>query len=153
MEINATVFMPAHYTGSVARSGLKWHYTTGTCFLQITEEGYIQPATAYIAPGERPIVWFSTNPIWEPTACKGVPVPGGLSRTGTFEETYERGRGLVRFGVAASTAPHAFRALVSKAVCPASMRRAWSRRLGRWAPILRSGGGLSVLLDGPNGVP
>ena len=63
-------FMPERYTGTTVRTSLLWHYTTGTCFLQIVDDGMIRPATAFIAPGERPIVWFSAHPLWEPTACR-----------------------------------------------------------------------------------
>jgi hypothetical protein len=32
-----------------------------------SQQRIIKPATAFIGKGERPIVWFSTNPVWEQT--------------------------------------------------------------------------------------
>jgi hypothetical protein len=107
-------FLPERYTGSTVRTSLLWHYTTGLNFMEIVDDGMILPATAFVPPGERPIVWFSANPIWEPTACKGILMPGGLVRSATFTETLTRGRGLARFGVTRGMAPDNFAALVKK---------------------------------------
>lgn len=49
-----------------------WHYTTGTNALEIIRSGVLKPATAHILPGETPILWFSANKVWEPTASKAV---------------------------------------------------------------------------------
>ena len=108
-----TPYYPSQYREEHEPTEMRWHYTTGTCFLQIVAEGAIRPSTAYVPRGERSIVWFSTNPVWEPSACKGIAMPGRLPRTATFEELRERGRGLVRFGVAPATAPYDFRALIT----------------------------------------
>src|SRR2546427_770099 len=117
----STAFMPAHYTGSRESHGMKWHYTTGECFYLIIHEGIIRPATAFIPKGQRPITWFSSNPIWEPTACKGILVPEGPMRAATFEEQVDYGMGLVRIGVARQTAPHPFPVLVKKSRMPRSL--------------------------------
>lgn len=73
--------------------------------------GAILPAVTYVPRGERPIVWFSFDPLWEPTACKSMVHDGGslihLDRDGTAKH----GRGLVRIGVAPSKAPHDWRTL------------------------------------------
>ena len=82
---------------------LFWHYTTGLKFRYIVADGAIKAATAYIDPGEKPIVWFSANQFWEETACKLA--PDGSQRRLNMLETYECWGGLVRFGVAEKTAP------------------------------------------------
>lgn len=78
---------------------LAWHYTTGEKFLQIVEDGVLVPSDIYVNPPERPVLWFSLNQEWEPTACKHWKdrATGVVSRL-TREETHERGRGTVRFG-------------------------------------------------------
>lgn len=79
-----------------------WHYTIGFHYERILAEGLIKPATAGIDPGERLIVWFSKNQIWEPTAQKG---------DFTKEEMHERLGGLIRIGVAPETAPYDWNAV------------------------------------------
>jgi len=50
---------------------LLWHYTKGVHLAKILADGFIRPATAFVDPGEKPIVWFSTDQHWEPTAAPG----------------------------------------------------------------------------------
>jgi hypothetical protein len=52
-----------------------YHYTTGLKLRSIINSGCIKPTTAKIEPHEKPVAWFSTSPLWEPTATK-VPIPG-----------------------------------------------------------------------------
>src|SRR5262245_34334142 len=78
-----------------------WHYTTYDRLLRILGDGMIRPATAHVPEGERPVVWFSFHPFWEPTATKGI-VIGGVTRDATEEEM----GGLVRIGVEEQTAPY-----------------------------------------------
>lgn len=78
---------------------LAWHYTTGENFERIVTVGFLQPSAIDVQPSERPVLWFSLEQHWEPTACKAWD-EGGRLRLLTMEETRERGRGLVRFGVA-----------------------------------------------------
>ena len=80
-----------------------WHYTTLGYFRSILRDGFIKPATEYVPPGERPVVWFSSNPVWENSAAKGVTERRKM-RTLTFEEHV--GVGLVRIGVQSATAPY-----------------------------------------------
>jgi hypothetical protein len=90
---------------------MKWHYTVGVHVPSIVKDGVIRPATRFVPPGEKPIVWFSTHPDWEPTANKNWPNPDGslirLDRAGTAEKC----GGLERFGVADETAPYRWQAL------------------------------------------
>ena len=48
-----------------------WHYTNGSVIERILSEGVIKLATAGIAPPEKGVAWFSTNPVWEPSANRG----------------------------------------------------------------------------------
>jgi tRNA-binding EMAP/Myf-like protein len=48
-----------------------WHYTNGSVIERILSEGVIKLATAGIAPPEKGVAWFSTNPVWEPSASRG----------------------------------------------------------------------------------
>src|SRR5262245_17530639 len=82
---------------------LVWHYTTTQCLVKILTDGYLKPATAFVKPPEKPVVWFSTNQDWEETANKlGQTTDGSLVRLGR-EETAELGGGLIRIGVAPCT--------------------------------------------------
>lgn len=77
---------------------LAWHYTTGENFIGVAQDGVIRPSTAFLKPPEQPVVWFSTHPYFEPTACKMDENRQQLS----MEETMRRGGGLVRLGVPTS---------------------------------------------------
>lgn len=89
-----------------------WHYTTGQKFISILQAGFIQPTTAGVPRGERPIVWFSANQYWEATANKMLRLADGSLKNLTMEETGVYGRGLVRIGVDRATAPHDWDQLV-----------------------------------------
>lgn len=83
-----------------------WHYTTGARFGRILCDGVIKPATAYVAKGETPAVWFSMNQDWEQTANKSIGCSDGTVRRGDRADTESVGGGLVRIAVAPETAPH-----------------------------------------------
>jgi hypothetical protein len=74
-----------------------WHYTTIEYAVMIRAAGKIVRATAGVPVQEQPIVWFSKNRAWEPTASKGFLNPSGASRTATFPEMVRVG--IARFGV------------------------------------------------------
>lgn len=76
---------------------LAWHYTTGIHFERICATGFLMPAATAVTPPEKPIVWFSLNQYWEPTANKGW-AGDGDTYTMTMQETFKRARGLCRFG-------------------------------------------------------
>jgi hypothetical protein len=80
-----------------------WHYTTRQKLEQILASGGIQPSTAKLEPGEKPVVWFSSRPTWEPTATK-CPLTGKLGQIVTAAAQ----GGLARIAVPAHTAPYAF---------------------------------------------
>lgn len=85
-----------------------YHYTIGAYLPPIIEAGELRPATAGVPSGERPAVWFSTNPEWEETANKMTArkVKGRVVFTmGTKESTLKAGGGLVRIAVRPEAAP------------------------------------------------
>jgi hypothetical protein len=83
-----------------------WHYTVGGNFASIYHSGAIQPATAYIEVGEKPIVWFTTEEFWEPTVTKGIRRPDGTVENLGMRELIAEGFLLWRIGVAPETAPY-----------------------------------------------
>ena len=89
----------------------RWRYTVGVKWRLIVAAGYIRPATAGVPTNEKPIVWFSTNQFYEPTASKDTIEPDGrLSDLGMMG-THRVFGGLVRIGVLPETAPYDWRAL------------------------------------------
>lgn len=69
-----------------------WHYTVYQWLVKIIESREIKKAPSYV-DGEIPVVWFSTNQIWEETVRKKVrPMGKGkhilLSRNGLFKVGY-----------------------------------------------------------------
>ena len=80
-------------------SDLVWHYTTGEKFVAICESGVLMQTSVGLPKNEKPVLWFSKNQNWEPTANKiclsqdGKMIP--LDQNGTAK----KGNGLVRFGL------------------------------------------------------
>jgi len=61
---------------AVPAPALLWHYTVGHKLPLIREAGALRPNGAKVAPNERPVVWFSADAVYEPTAIKLVQMPG-----------------------------------------------------------------------------
>jgi hypothetical protein len=80
-----------------------WHYTTVEKLKLIINGGHIRPSTARLDANEKPVVWFSSRPTWEPTATK-CPLAGNLGQIVTAAAQ----GGLARISVAPSTAPFIF---------------------------------------------
>lgn len=76
-----------------------WHYTTVRCLGMIRASGFIFPATVRIEPQEKPVVWFSANQEWEPTATKLYVGSDGETRAATRQEMIEADGGLARLGI------------------------------------------------------
>jgi hypothetical protein len=83
---------------TISKPDFAWHYTTGWHFVQIVKSNVLLPATAYIARRELPIIWFSLEQFWEPTAQKAMNPLQLLGMNGT----YLHGGGLIRFGISPS---------------------------------------------------
>ena len=77
---------------------LVWHYTTGFRAKKILFCEFIHGATENVPKNERPVVWFSMNQKFEPTALKAKRVDGILISI-TLREMIEHGQGLTRFGI------------------------------------------------------
>lgn len=77
---------------------ISWHYTTGEKYELIKKSGLLLPADFGVCEPERPILWFSTHPKFEPTAMKPLRSAQSFVRMLTLEELREMAGGLVRFG-------------------------------------------------------
>lgn len=97
-----------------------WHYTTGLYWEGINADGSINPATANIAAGERPVVWFSRAELWEPTATKAMQLANGAVVRLPREQTHKKGDGLVRIGVSTSHVPLRWADFKERLVAPRS---------------------------------
>jgi hypothetical protein len=85
---------------SHCNSRLVYHYTVGGNFTRILASGVILPATEGLLPSQRPVVWFSTNPLWENTVVKGIPVVGGGYVNIGWAEFNHNGIPLIRIAIA-----------------------------------------------------
>ncbi|MBY0241770.1 MAG: hypothetical protein K2X55_20900 [Burkholderiaceae bacterium] len=76
-----------------------WHYTAGHKLPLIQEACALRPNGAKIAPNERPVVWFSADAVYEPTAIKLVQMPGQAKlRRPSVAELHEM-VGVFRFAI------------------------------------------------------
>jgi len=77
---------------------LVWHYTTGFRAEKIFFCGFIHGATENVPKNEHPVVWFSMNQRFEPTAVKAKRVDGVITSM-TLPEMIQHCQGLTRFGI------------------------------------------------------
>lgn len=143
---------------------LVWHYTTYDRLERILAAGEIRPATAHVPPNERPIVWFSRNPVWEETATPALRDSSGRTRKATRDEMKRVARGMVRIGVDSSTAPFdwyqlkrrsGMKARIARGLEDAALREGSSSRdwCGTFDPVPRSQWISVEILDGDQWVP
>ena len=107
---------------------MRWHYTIGAYLKSIYTTGFIYPERI-VLPGVRPIVWFTSSPVWEEMANK----LGGDTSIRTItefinysqkfirltrEETAMLGGGLFRVGVGDECSLHPFNRIVRKSKAP-----------------------------------
>jgi hypothetical protein len=121
-----TKYFPRHYTGSTVRDGTLYHYGKGVWFPKIVAQGVLDPACTVMLPGERPVLWLSTHPVWEPTVNIGSAKPPGrrgLAPTATFAETLEGVHGLVRFALAPEVVRYDFATICTLAGITPPVRR------------------------------
>ena len=77
-----------------------WHYTISDRAWSIFSDGLIKPATAGVYHPEKPVVWFSTQQHWEPTANKVAVLRGGSMVHMTTKQMFDELAGeLFRFGI------------------------------------------------------
>lgn len=84
---------------------MAWHYTTGEKFALIRRHGLLLQATKGVMPPERPVVWFSLNQQFEPTARKGI-IKNGVQVWATLDEMRQLAGGLFRLGIDPSQLLH-----------------------------------------------
>lgn len=111
-----------------------YHYCPLTYARSILADGELRPSTDGIGARERPALWFTPRPTYEPTAVKMYKSPStGLVRQLTLDEQADR-FGLARFAVPASVAPHDWGAWVRLS----RVRTADAKRMARQARDLGS---------------
>jgi hypothetical protein len=86
-----------------------FHYTKLPFLRQILATNVILPATQWVPRGEKPVVWFSFRPDWEPTASPTT-IEGGQQVTLTFDEFVRLGLVPCRIEVSPERAPLNWRA-------------------------------------------
>ncbi len=78
-----------------------WHYTLGEKLFPIGDSQLLKTEIGYVPPGDKPVVWFTRSEIYEPSAYPAW-VSGGVERMLTsLKEVAEKGKGLLRIGIAA----------------------------------------------------
>lgn len=87
------------------RPTMLWHYTPRFNVQKIIESGEIRPTDVGIDKGERPVVWFSSNPHWEETVNVAMGMADGSRVLLTREQMHFR-CGLARFAVLPDVAPY-----------------------------------------------
>ncbi|WP_308874111.1 hypothetical protein [Thiothrix subterranea] len=78
-------------------SAMFFHYAPLSYLPRIVESGLLLPSNAGGANDEIPLLWFSKNQTWKPTATKSQMTPSGIKRL-TFKEQREL-FGCIRFGL------------------------------------------------------
>ena len=105
-----------------------FHYTSEVRLSQILKSGHIKLATAMVPIHDRPAVWLSTNPDWEPTATK----PSSFHEKPCLEK-YQKVFGLAQNRLGQSVLdPSQFLAQYMQSLAPQFSQQAESinRRLG-----------------------
>lgn len=86
--------------GDICRhSNLVWHYAPWSYLHRIVKSGALLGSNAG-APEEKPMLWFSANQHWEPTATKLMKNGSGGILQLTFAQQVKHA-GCIRFGLAA----------------------------------------------------
>ncbi len=112
---------------------LLWHYTVDVHIPDILRCGYVDVARLYLAPGEKPVAWFSANQFWERTVRKLVcKTLGEASPPWGLEEMFSHGVHGVRIGVLPEAAPLGWTALRAQANIPSKMVRTLLRVAQQW---------------------
>lgn len=88
---------------------LVWHYTTTSRLQQILSDGFIRPAAAVLQGGDKPVVWFSSNSVWEESANKSTRNSVGEIVLGNKESTRHFGGGLARIACNAELVPFSWK--------------------------------------------
>ena len=76
-----------------------WHYAPWAYLPAMVESGILRGSNTGAA-GEAPMLWFSANQQWEPTATKMIRNSAGAAVSMTFKQQVQM-VGCIRFGMAA----------------------------------------------------
>ena len=77
---------------------MAWHYTSVIAAVSILKTGIIRRSEGLIYIKEKPVVWFSTEPDWEPTTTSNIETNEAGERKALGVEAAEKHAGCVRFG-------------------------------------------------------
>ena len=90
---------------STGLNEMAYHYTTGDIFIEICQTNILDPHKTVTPLGEKPILWFSTQPYFEQTAAKSVYCESAKNniRRLTMLETMDLANGLIRFAYPAES--------------------------------------------------
>lgn len=105
-----------------------FHYTRATNAMKIVKTGEIRPSTLWVPKWERPVVWFSSHPLYEPAALSATTEGGQIRRFTTIDEL-ATSETPFRFEVDPDEFPLGWLAFVNMSGCA----RKTSRRLARIA--------------------
>lgn len=113
-----------------------WHYTIGAKLPYIANSGALLPIPTRGAPKtERPVVWLSKHPFFEPTSAKGfTDFQTGTWRILSMQETHEMGQGLFRFKVKKEQLLHSIFGFKSRSrIKPAHFDMIWKEGIRQGA--------------------
>jgi len=108
-----------------------WHYTVVERLQHIFQAGELRPEREGIPRKEKAAVWFSANPVWEPTANRVIRNAAGVRARLTKDQTIVLGGGLARIGVAAAVAPVDWKAFKKQSgISPDRARAIYEEAIG-----------------------
>lgn len=108
-----------------------FHYTVTEHYKAIVKDGVIRPATEGVPPDERPAVWFSIHPTWEPTATKALKDrKTGQAHRASWKEMQQLGP--VRIEVGPDAAPHGWDDYLRLSGASVVTTRGLERAATRW---------------------
>ena len=87
--------------GFGAEPEIVWHYTQGEKLFPIADSQLLKNEVGYVPPGDQPVVWFTKSEIYEPSAYPAWVSSGVERKITSLKEVAEKGKGLLRIGIAA----------------------------------------------------
>jgi hypothetical protein len=93
-----------------------YHYTKSTKLASILTHG-LRPRRILLAPGEKPVLWFTTNDRWEDTGLT-IDAP---SLGGAHDFVLKLGARLIRIACDDDVAPHGWNEIQKLAATPAGV--------------------------------
>lgn len=113
-----------------------FHYTRATNAMKIVNSGEIRPATLLVPQRERPVVWFSSHPLYEPTALPAW-MEGNRSRRLTSIVELAARETPFRFEVDPDEFPLGWLAFVNLSGCSRKQSRGLGRIAEAWGANVR----------------